>query len=546
MAASPPADRRRADGRRAADGGRRCEELVITDVQEWLRETAGHTFMSVTRLPLEELAGWYEDPETGDIRHRSGRFFTIEGLDVRRPGWAVPAWTQPIINQPETGILGILLKRVGGVPHLLMQAKNEPGNIDGPQLSPTVQATRSNYTGVHGGRPVPYLDLFREPRGRVLADVRQSEQGAWFYRKRNRNMVVEVGEEVAAAEGFRWLPLRRVRDLLSVPDLVNMDVRTVLACLPARDGRADGGSGGGLGDRFGDGLAGGSGGGSGGGFGALLERSRDPGAGAAHGTPEILSWLSGVRSTVDVQVRPLPLNRLRGWHRSGGRISHESGGFFDVVGVRVEAHGREVGRWTQPMIEPVGTGLVAFLVRPVRGVLHALVHARAEPGCTDVVELAPTVQCAPGDYDHLPARARPVLLDQVLETVRALPGRVRFDTVLSEEGGRFYHARNRYLVVETDEDPLPGHPSFRWLALHQLDGLLRHSYYLNVQARTLIACLHGLTGTTGTTGTTTASTTVAASRAGTTVAAGTAGTTGTAATAVAVGAHRRPVTGGVR
>ncbi|GAA3025634.1 NDP-hexose 2,3-dehydratase family protein [Streptosporangium longisporum] len=476
--------------------------------------------MSVTRLPLEELAGWYEDPGTGDIRHRSGRFFTVEGLDVRRPGWAVPAWTQPIINQPEAGILGILLKRVGGVPYLLMQAKNEPGNIDGPQLSPTVQATRSNYTGVHRGRPVPYLDLFREPRGRVLADVRQSEQGAWFYRKRNRNMVVEVGEEVAAAEGFRWLPLRRVRELLSVPDLVNMDVRTVLACLSARDGRAD------------DGLAGGPGRGSsrgsGGGFGALMERSRDPGADAAHGTREILSWLSGVRSTVDVQTRPLPLNRLRGWHRSGGRISHESGGFFDVVGVRVEAHGREVSRWTQPMIEPVGTGLVAFLVRPVRGVLHALVHARAEPGCTDVVELAPTVQCAPGNYDHLPARARPVLLERVLETVRTLPGRVLFDTVLSEEGGRFYHARNRYLVVETDEDPLPGHPSFRWLALHQLDGLLRHSYYLNIQARTLIACLHGLTDT-----------------AGTTVAADTAAA-GTTGARMAADAHRWPVTGGVR
>ncbi|MER5650470.1 NDP-hexose 2,3-dehydratase family protein [Streptosporangium sp. NPDC002524] len=468
MAASPVTDR----------AVRSLKEPAITDTQEWLREMARRTSMSVTRVPLEELADWHEDPETGDIGHRSGRFFTVEGLDVRRPGGPVPAWTQPIINQPEAGILGILLKRVGGVPYLLMQAKNEPGNVDGPQLSPTVQATRSNYTRVHRGLPVPYLDFFRERRGRVLADVRQSEQGAWFYRKSNRNMVVEVGEEVAAADGFRWLPLRLVRDLLSVPDLVNMDARTVLACLPLQGGAGDDG----FGDELGDG------------FGAMLARSRDPRADAAHGLHEILSWLSGFRSTVDVQARPLPLNRLRGWHRSAGRISHETGRFFDVVGVRVEAHGREVRRWTQPMIEPVGTGLVAFLVRPVRGVLHALVHARVEPGYTDVVELAPTVQCTPGNYDHLPARARPELLSQVLD---APPERVRFDTVLSEEGGRFYHARNRYLIVETDEDPLPGHPDFRWLAPHQLDGLLRHSYYLNVQARTLNACLHSLAGERG-------------------------------------------------
>ncbi|WP_226900135.1 NDP-hexose 2,3-dehydratase family protein [Nonomuraea phyllanthi] len=438
------------------------------DVHEWLREVAGLTRMRVTPLPLEELAGWREDAATGDLRHASGRFFSVEGLEVHRPGWAVSAWSQPILHQPEAGILGILLRRVEGVPYLLMQAKNEPGNPDGAQLSPTVQATRSNYTRVHQGKAVPYLDFFRQPRGRVLADVRQSEQGAWFYRKRNRNMVVEVAGEVEAAEGFRWLPLRRVRELLSVPDLVNMDARTVLACLPVQDGEhGDGGEG----------------------FGAAVARSRDPRRGSRHHTAELLSWLSGIRSTVDVQARTVPLNQVSRWRRAGGRISHETGRFFDVIGVRVEADGREVVGWDQPMISPVGTGVVGFLVRRIGGVVHALAHARVEPGYTDVVELAPTVQCTPGNYDHLPSQARPPLLAEVLD---APPERVRFDTVLSEEGGRFYHARNRYLVVEVDEDPLPGHPAFRWIALHQLDELLRHSYYLNVQARTLNACLHGL------------------------------------------------------
>ncbi|GAA2266057.1 NDP-hexose 2,3-dehydratase family protein [Nonomuraea roseoviolacea subsp. roseoviolacea] len=454
----------------ATDDRTRGEEPAIIDVHDWLQEVAGHTSMEVTRLPLEELPGWRTDPATGNLRHDSGGFFTVEGLDVRRPGEPVPAWTQPIINQPETGILGILLKRVDGVPYVLMQAKNEPGNPDGPQVSPTVQATRSNYTRVHQGRAVPYLEFFREPRGRVLADTRQSEQGAWFYRKRNRNMVVEVAERVPAAEGFRWLPLARVYGLLAVPDRVNMDARTVLSCLPPQRGAEPAG-----------------------GFAAAVARSRDASRGARHELGEILSWLSGARSTADVRAALVPLDRVRGWRRSGGRISHESGRFFDVIGVRVEARGREVAGWSQPMLAPVGTGLVAFLVRRIGGVVHALVRARVDPGYTDVVELAPTVQCTPGNYDHLPPAARPPLVDLVLDTLAgAAPGRVRFDTVLSEEGGRFHHARNRYVVVETDDDPLPGHPGFRWLALHQIDELLRHSYYLNVEARSLTACLHGL------------------------------------------------------
>ncbi|MEV0144389.1 MULTISPECIES: NDP-hexose 2,3-dehydratase family protein [unclassified Nonomuraea] len=444
----------------------------MIDVHDWLQEVAGHTFMDVARLPLEELPGWHADPATGNLRHDSGGFFTVEGLDVHRPAGPVPAWTQPIINQPETGILGILLKRVDGVPYALMQAKNEPGNPDGPQVSPTVQATRSNYTRVHQGRAVPYLDLFREPRGRVLADTRQSEQGAWFYRKRNRNMVVEAPGHVEAAEGFRWLPLARVYGLLGVPDRVNMDARTVLSCLPPQRVAEGAGQAG---------------------FAGAVARSRDASRGARHELGEILSWLSGLRSTADVRAALVPLDRVRGWRRSGGRISHETGRFFDVIGVRVEARGREVAGWSQPMLAPVGTGLVAFLVRRIGGVVHALVQARVDPGYTDVVELAPTVQCTPGNYDHLPAAARPPLVDVVLDAVRGSSrARLRFDTVLSEEGGRFYHARNRYVVAETDEDPLPDHPGFRWLALHQIDELLRHSYYLNVEARSLTACLHGL------------------------------------------------------
>jgi len=155
----------------------------------------------------------------------------------------------------------------------------------------------------------------------------------------------------------------------------------------------------------------------------------------------------------------------------------------------VVARGREVDSWTQPMIEAPGEGVVAFVVRRIGGVLHALMHGRVEPGYIDVVELAPTVQCKPENYSVLDPRARPPFLDLVLA---AAPERIRFDAVLSEEGGRFYRTRNRYLVVEVDPAEELAHPDFRWVTLDQLAGLLRHSHYLNVQARSLVACLHSL------------------------------------------------------
>lgn len=477
-------DSRRAVSARIA-GSALARDGVATSTAEfhrWLRHRRAVDRARVRRIALDDLSGWRTEPGTGDLVHDSGRFFSVQGLAVDHPGGPVPHWTQPIINQPEIGILGILVREIGGVLHCLMQAKNEPGNHNGVQLSPTVQATRSNYTRVHRGRPVPYLEYFQD-RGRhhVVADVLQSEQGSWFYRKRNRNMVVEVDEDVPLHEGFCWLTVGQLHRLLGEGDVVNMDARTVLSCLPF--------SGGDLADALeaGTGPAPASPARA---FGSSIIASCGGRHGAVHGIEDVLSWITDRRSLAEVRTTPMPLARVTGWTRGPRAITHDAGLFFTVIGVAVEVAHREVARWTQPMIAPCRTGVAAFLVRRVQGVLHVLVRAEVEPGYVDVVELGPTVHCTPANYDALPAEARPPFLDAVLA---AAPERVRFDAVLSEEGGRFHHARTRYVVVEAEEIEEVG-PDYRWLTLHQLVGLLQHSHYLNVQARTLIACLHGLAG----------------------------------------------------
>ncbi|MGA5824436.1 NDP-hexose 2,3-dehydratase family protein, partial [Kitasatospora sp. NPDC094028] len=182
----------------------------------WFTEQRRTNRYAVERIPFSQLVGWNFRDDTGDLVHESGRFFSVEGLRVDT-AWegTEHSWTQPIINQPEIGILGILVKEFDGVLHCLMQAKMEPGNLDTVQLSPTVQATRSNYTGVHRGAPVRYLEYFKPPRrGRVVHDSLQSEQGSWFLRKRNRNMVVEAIGDVPEHEDFRWLTIGQIHRLL--------------------------------------------------------------------------------------------------------------------------------------------------------------------------------------------------------------------------------------------------------------------------------------------------------------------------------------------
>lgn len=469
---------RRRTGPRLAESALAAEGVVTgpRDLADWLAEVTERMPLRVRQIPLDRMTGWERHPETGNYHHRTGRFFSIEGLDVRIPDGPVRHWNQPIIHQPEIGILGILAREFDGVLHFLMQAKVEPGNGNGVQLSPTVQATHSNYSRVHGGKPVPYLHFFRDggsSANRALADVRQSEQGARFFQKRNRNIIVETTDEVEVLEGFRWLTLGQIHRLLEIDDLVNMDARTVLSCLPF--------AGAGLADA----LAA-----PGDPFRSALARSCEPDSPARHELGEVLSWITQCRVETAVTARRIPLAQVEDWGLVDGRISHRTGRFFDVVGVDVTAGSREVSRWCQPMIAPGEVGVIAFLVREFHGVLHVLVRARTEAGYVDVVELGPTVQCTPANYRHLPRSEHPPLLREVLS---APPERIRYDTVLSEEGGRFYRARNRYLVVEAGDgdDPRERH-DFRWLTLYQLVDLLRHSHYLNVEARSLVACLHSL------------------------------------------------------
>ncbi|MFF5563813.1 NDP-hexose 2,3-dehydratase family protein [Streptomyces sp. NPDC012623] len=454
-AVRPRADREQADRIAVSAATGHGAQLRTEEVRDWLAERRRAHVFHVERVPFAALDEWCFEDGTGNLAHRSGRFFTVEGMHVVErdgPHGDGPRreWQQPVIRQPEVGILGILAKEFDGVLHFLMQAKMEPGTPNLLQLSPTVQATRSNYTRAHRGTDVKLIDrFFRPDRDRVLVDVLQSEQGSWFFHKSNRNMVVETRDEVPAPDDFCWLTLGQIAELLHVDDLINMNARTVLSCLPYRD--------------------------------------RTPGA--LLSDLQLLSWFTGERSRHDVRAHRIPLADVRGWRRGTGAIEHEYGRYFRIAAVSVRAGNREVVSWTQPLLEPVGVGIAAFLVRDIGGVRHVLVHARAEGGCLDTVELAPTVQCTPGNYAHLPLENRPLFLDAVLN---APSSRIRYQAVHSEEGGRFLNARNRYLAVDAvgAEAALDPPPGYAWATPAQLSALTRHGHYLNVEARTLLACLN--------------------------------------------------------
>ena len=421
------------------------------EVVAWIERRNREVEVRVEEVPFADLNGWHFDATTGNLVHDSGKFFSIVGIDVRTNTGCEQHWTQPIINQPEVGYLGIICKEFDGVLYFLLQAKIEPGNVNCVQLSPTLQATRSNYTQVHGGKKPAYLEYFQNAKpDQIVLDQLQSEQGARFLRKRNRNIIIRVEEDIAVGEDFRWLTLGQIKALMRRDNTVNMDTRTVLSGLRGGEGRTTDVP--------------------------LLT------------IDDILHRLSALKSTYELETEKIPLKNVGDWMVTPYEIVRSDRKFFRILGVNVTISNREVAQWCQPIVQPMQEGICVLFRQKINGIEHYLLQAKVECGNFDVVELAPTIQCLTGDYRTEVPERRPRYLFDYLEG--RLPGTKLFETMQSEEGGRFFHEQNRNIVYELDESVnLPIYENFFWMTLQQIKEFLRFNNYLNIQVRSLISML---------------------------------------------------------
>lgn len=439
------------------------------DLKEWIERRNIEVKVQVDRVPFNKLEKWNVAID-GSIRHDSGKFFSIEGIKIDTDYENKLSWTQPIINQPEVGYLGILSKEIDGILYFLMQAKIEPGNVNCVQISPTLQATKSNYSRVHKGKAPHYLDYFVNAKpNQILLDQLQSEQGARFLRKRNRNIIIKVEEDVPELEDFRWMTLGQIKEMMGYDNMVNMDTRTVLSGLNIADFTS-----------LADDLS------------LMGYKGKDYllSATTNHSLYSInnhLSWLAKLKAKYDLVVSPYPISKMSEWQLKEDEISRPDGLFFRIIGVNVTIDNREVSSWCQPLVQPMQEGVCAYIIKKIHGVYHFLVQAKMECGNFDVLELAPTLQCLTGKIP-INKEYRPLFYDVIMNAPK---NKIIYDVKQSEEGGRFYHEQNRNMIVEVGDDfPTEVPERYTWMTLEQIYQFLRFNNYLNIQSRSLIAALN--------------------------------------------------------
>ena len=206
-------------------------------VINWFNKKREESDMTIQEIGINDLDKWNVSSTTGNISHDSKGFFEIIGVKVsntfnREVG--KEGWTQPMIAKNPGGILGILMKKINGVPHYLLQAKAEPGNIGKLQLSPTLQATTSNLLKAHGGKRPLFAEYFDESNNpNIIYAKWQSEDGGRFYLKSNYNMIVEIEEnkELDIPDYFIWITLYQIKQLIKIENFVGPHVRGIISYL---------------------------------------------------------------------------------------------------------------------------------------------------------------------------------------------------------------------------------------------------------------------------------------------------------------------------
>ena len=446
------------------------------EVLEWVKKRNEEVKVNLKRISFNEMDNWKLDPVRGEITHGSNKFFSIQGLEVVTNYGNRKTWDQPIINQPEIGYLGFITKIFNGVLYFLIQTKIEPGNVNYVQLSPTIQATKSNYTQVHGGKTPNYLEHFvNATNNEILLDQLQSEQGARFLKKRNRNIIIKIEKDIEPLKDFKWLTLGQIKDLMQMDNIINMDTRTVISGIS-------------FGNYSKSTLN----------FYSVMNTKSNAiqnkmltsalvNDHSLFSFNQIIYWLTAQKVKYELSIKNKSLMDLKDWNITESTIEHKDKRFFKIIGVNVEIGNREVTSWHQPLVEPCDEGICAFIIKEIDGFIHFLAQAKLEAGNFDILEIAPTVQCSSVYSEKKSEQDKIPFLREILN---AKEEQVIFDTLQSEEGGRFYREQNRNIIIKMDDNFSTEVPeNFTWLTLNQLKKFIVFNNYVNIQARSLVAAL---------------------------------------------------------
>ena len=417
--------------------------MINKTFQKWFDTQKKENRITIKIKKLKNLKNWNFNNKL--IYHHSRKFFKIIGIDVMS-NLEGKNWDQPIIVQNELGILGIIKDRIKK--RYLLQAKVEPGNKNKLQLSPTVQATRSNYQRVHGGKQIPFLKFFLNKKKTFIS---QSEQGYRYLFKFNNNSLIETSKKIKVFKNFYWFSKKDLEQLIEKKNILNMDTISVFSSFVTKN-KID----------------------------FPLQKMN-----------EINEWLKGKDKKYKLKIKIKPLINLKHWKVKPLSIVHKDKKHFSIIGIKINANKREVKEWEQPIVKGKEMGFVGYLMKEFNKTNHYLCRYNKKPGLKKS-----TLSCSVNTSDlknyrkgnNLINFQKKILKNYFLNKNNKL---VKiYDNILSDEGGRFYNCEIRYKALKlTKNISLKIPQNYIWISQNQMIEMIKRKK-IDIEARLLFGCIN--------------------------------------------------------
>ena len=406
----------------------------------WFKKIYKYSKPKVYQVDLKKIKNW--NFKKDKIHHISNRFFSIKYYEVKNKFRKKSSiFYSPFIDQKEVGILGILIKKFKNDYKYLLQAKFEPGNINKIQISPTLQATKSNYTKVHKGKKANFVNLFLNALNKknYIFKKKLPEQGTRYLNKYNENIIIKIkNEKFEIPKGFLWVNKDEIKELLKKNNLINMDTLSVLSCIVKKDNK------------------------------------RIP----LNDNIKIINKVSSFIKQHKQEINPINLKDLKGWNYQNKQINNINKKYFSVIGIRTVSNSREVKSWDQPILKEYHKGLIGLIVKRINGSLHYYMQIVKEPGYKKPL-LTGTISIK--DFSIKDYKNH--IFINILK--KKNKSKILFNRLLSEEGGRFYHKQNKNIVLEVKKTvSIIEKNNYIWISHNQMVDLIKKGI-ISIEARNL-------------------------------------------------------------
>lgn len=198
----------------------------------------------------------------------------------------------------------------------------------------------------------------------------------------------------------------------------------------------------------------------------------------------VFEWLKHFRSRPSLESEKVPLSEVM-LNNFGSHEVTEKSLEDEFVFIKSTLHEREVKSWCQPLMYSRHEHLCGLIVRESQGKHQALLQLIEEPGNNFGFQIGPTVQTNITRSNLFNFDQPYFLAFKTLKTKNVL-----FDVFLSEEGGRFYKDKKRYVgILLRDNEIDNNYHLYKWVSLGAFQKAVQTENVVNIFARTLLSIL---------------------------------------------------------